>query len=164
MEQNGLKQLPDRGDHYCFGCSPINTSGLHMRFFTNGEALFSWVSVPDHLCGWKDFAHGGVITTILDEIMGWSAIYLLKSIVMTKSITIDFLKPVPAGCRLRAEARLVERPHEREVVVEGLLFSGEQTLCAKARGTFAIFPPGTAERLGILDEATKAYLGLVMSS
>ncbi|HIJ77138.1 MAG TPA: PaaI family thioesterase [Deltaproteobacteria bacterium] len=164
MERKGLKQLPSRGDHNCFGCSPVNPSGLHMRFFTDGEGLFSWVSVPDHLCGWKDLAHGGVITAILDEIMGWSAIYLLKCVVLTKSIAIDFVKPVHVGTLVRAEAKLAERTQEREVIVEGLLFDGEKTLCAKARGTFAVFAPEVAERLGIMDEATRAFIDLVNSS
>jgi uncharacterized protein (TIGR00369 family) len=134
-----------------------------MSFYTNGEALFSWVSVPAHLCGWGELAHGGVITTILDEIMGWSAIYLLKSITMTKSITVDFLKPVHIGRELRAEGRLVERISMKKVLMEGLLFEGEETLCATAKGTFAVFTEELAARKGMLGEDNREFLDLIKS-
>jgi len=164
VKRDGLKQLPSRGNHNCVGCSPTNPSGLKMRFYTNGEGLFSWVSVPSHLCGWGELAHGGVITIILDEIMGWSTIYLFKSMAMTKSITVDFLKPVHVGRELRAEGRLVERLNAKEVMMEGFLFEGEEKLCARAKGTFAVFTEEVAARMGMLDEASREFLNLIKSS
>ena len=59
-------QLPNRRDHNCFGCSPVNASGLQMTFYANETAVFSKVTVPEHLCGWNNLVHGGVLSTILD--------------------------------------------------------------------------------------------------
>ena len=129
-------QLPNRGDHNCFGCSPVNTSGLQMQFYTNEAAVYSKVTVPEHLCGWNNLVHGGVLTTILDEIMSWSAIYLLKRVAMTKSMTVDFLKPVYVGNPLKAE---------------GLVLEKKDVCCASATGTFAVFSPAVAKRLSITD-------------
>jgi acyl-coenzyme A thioesterase PaaI-like protein len=89
--QDNFKQLPNNRDHNCFGCSPVNSSGLQMTFYTNESAVYSNTTVPNHLCGWNNLVHGGVLTTIMDEIMSWAAIYLLKQVPMTKSITVDFL-------------------------------------------------------------------------
>ena len=158
MKRENLRLLPIRDNHHCFGCSPINPSGLHMRFYTDGEALFSWLSVPAHLSGWRDLVHGGVTTTILDEIMGWSAIYLLKTLCLTKSISIDFLKPVYVGRELQAEGRLLTVKSGREAVMEGFLLDSEGNLCSKAIGTFALFPPAMAERLGMMDDAVRMDL------
>jgi acyl-coenzyme A thioesterase PaaI-like protein len=144
-----LKTLPTRDNHNCFGCSPVNPSGLHMRFHTDGEALYSWLSVPSHFCGWSNFVHGGVITTILDEVMGWSAIYLLKTLTLTKSITVDFLKPIYINDELRAEGRISRRDNDREVLMEGLLYNSKGKLCSKAFGTFATFPPEVGARFGL---------------
>ena len=95
MEKNNdPKHLPNRETHNCFGCSPINASGLQMKFSTDESTVFSRLTVPDHLCGWDRLVHGGVISTILDEIMSWTGIYMLKQITMTKSMTVDFIKPV----------------------------------------------------------------------
>ena len=63
----GYKRLPNTETHNCFGCSPINPSGLQMKFFTDDKTVFARVTVPDHLCGWNNVIHGGVLTTMLDE-------------------------------------------------------------------------------------------------
>jgi acyl-coenzyme A thioesterase PaaI-like protein len=120
-----------------------------MRFHTDGEALYSWLTVSSQFCGWNDFVHGGVITTILDEVMGWSAIYLLKTLTLTKSITVNFLKPIHTNDELRAEGRISRRDGEREVLMEGLLYNSKETLCSKAYGTFATFPPDVAAKFGL---------------
>ena len=82
------KHLPNSATHNCFGCSPINPSGLQMNFYTNDSSVFSEVTVPKHLCGWNNLIHGGVLSTILDEIMSWAAIYLLKRITLRLSLSL----------------------------------------------------------------------------
>ena len=77
-----------------------------MRFFTDGRAVYSRLQVPGHLCGWSNIVHGGVVTTILDEIMSWAAICLLQRIAVTQRIEVEFLKPVQVGMELQAEGRV----------------------------------------------------------
>ncbi len=151
-KNNTLKMLPMRSNHRCFGCSPVNPAGLHMTFFTDEHSLCSFVNVPEHLSGWDRLVHGGVISTILDEIMGWSAIYLLKTLVLTKSIKVDFLKPVHIQTDLKAEGRVFEVTSEREAVMQGSLTNSAGELCARATGTFALFTPKAALKLGVVDE------------
>jgi len=64
-------------------------------------SVFSWLKVPDHLFGWDNLVHGGILSTILGEIMSWSALYLLKEMILTKSMTVAFVKPVFEGWSLR---------------------------------------------------------------
>ena len=151
LKSDSYLQLPDNRDHNCFGCSPLNTSGLRMTFYTNETAVYSKLVVPDHLCGWNNLVHGGVLTTIMDEIMSWAIIYLLKQIPMTKSISVDFLKPVYVGNPLKAEGTILDKKGKHEALVEGRLFNEEDVCCAKATGTFAVFSPAVAKRLSITD-------------
>ena len=144
-------QLPNRRDHNCFGCSPRNTSGLQMTFYTNKKAVYSKVKVPEHLCGWNNLVHGGVLTTILDEIMSWSAIYLLKRVPMTKSMTVDFLKPVYVGNSLKAEGTVTDKKGKHEALMEGRIYNKDDVCCARATATFAVFSPAVAKRLSITD-------------
>jgi uncharacterized protein (TIGR00369 family) len=144
-------RLPNRGDHNCFGCSPVNTSGLQMTFYTNEAAVYSKVTVPEHLCGWNNLVHGGVLTTIMDEIMSWAAIYLLKRVTMTKSIRVDFLKPVYVGNPLKAEGTVLDNKGKHEALMEGRIYNTDAVCCAKATGTFAVFSPAVAQRLSITD-------------
>ena len=145
------KKLPNNRDHNCFGCSPTNASGLQMAFLADETSVTSHVIVPEHLCGWNSLVHGGVMSTILDEIMSWAAIHILKQIPMTKSISVDFMKPVYVGHPLKAQGRVLEKISLREALMEGKIFNAEDVCCAKAKGTFAVFSPAIAKRLKITD-------------
>lgn len=149
---SGFKPVPNRSDHLCFGCGPRNPYGLKMKFYSDEKVVVSWVTVPEHLCGWDNLVHGGVITTILDEIMSWSAIYLLKRFILTKSIRVDFLKPLCVGQRLRAEGSVESVAGGREASVTGVICDPDGRPCARSQGTFAIMAPRVAGRMGIMDQ------------
>jgi len=151
LKNEDFTLLPNRSDHNCFGCSSKNTSGLRMTFYTNQTAVYSKITVPDHLCGWNNLVHGGVLTTIMDEIMSWATIYLLKRVPMTKSIAVDFLKPVYVGSPLKAEGTILDKKGKHEALMEGRIYSEDDVCCAKASGTFAVFSPAVAKRLSITD-------------
>ncbi len=149
-----LQKLPNREDHMCFGCGPRNQSGLKMEFFTDGMRVVSTLVVPGHLCGWDTMVHGGVISTVLDEIMSWAAIHLLKRIILTKSMNVDFFRPVQILSEITAEGRVLESVSEREAILEGLLYNSKGELCARSRGCFALFTVESAKRLGVLNQET----------
>jgi uncharacterized protein (TIGR00369 family) len=134
----------------------VNPSGLQMRFFTDGSAVYSRVKVPEHLCGWSNIVHGGVLTTILDEVMSWSAIILLKRIALTRGIAVEFIKPVQVGGELKAEGR-VRESGKNDAVTEGVLYDASGEPCARASATFKVFSPAVARRLAIADEASIAW-------
>ena len=147
-----LRELSNRDDHNCFGCSPTNAYGLRMKFFTDEKALFSWLTIAGHLCGWDNLVHGGVLAAILDEIMGWTAIHFLKKFALTHSMTVEFHKPVHIGEQIRVEGRVLEVRGRRQASVEGYLYKGENTLCAKSTGTFRLFTTEAIVRLGVMEE------------
>jgi uncharacterized protein (TIGR00369 family) len=151
LKSDPYMQLPNNRDHSCFGCSPLNPSGLQMTFYTNETAVYSKLTVPEHLCGWNNLVHGGVLSTILDEIMSWATIYLLKQVPMTKSISVDFLKPVYVGNPLKAEGTVLDKKGKHAALMEGRIYNKDDVCCAKATGTFAVFSPAVAKRLRITD-------------
>jgi len=149
MNKDHLKEIISR-DAHCFGCSQKNPHGLKMRFYADDTTIYSWPKVPDYLCGWDGIVHGGVLSTILDEIMSWSAIYNLHRVVMTKTMTVDFVKPVYIADELRVEGRVIEQPNKREVIVEGEIYKEDNVLCARSRGTFAVFTAKAVKRMKIM--------------
>lgn len=151
IDKSNLKKLPNRSNHNCFACSPINSKGLRMEFYTDEKSVMSWVTVPEHLCGWNQLVHGGVISTMLDEVMSWSAIYLLKKIILTKSITVDFIKPIYINRELFVKGSVVEVKFDRQAIMEGFIYI-ENTLCAASKGTFVLLNPETAKRMGFVDD------------
>ncbi len=90
------KILIDDGN--CFACGTGNPVGLKLKFRIepgSGIAVCEKV-IADHFNGWKGAAHGGIITTLLDETM----VYACTStgiFTVTGSIQVKFHKPVPTG-------------------------------------------------------------------
>jgi uncharacterized protein (TIGR00369 family) len=153
MKNNrNYKELHNSGIHNCFGCSPSNKLGLKMKLFTDEEAVYSWLSVPDYLGGWKNIVHGGIVSTILDEIMGWAGLYLLKKVSLTNTMTVHFIRAVLVGERLKAEGRVIDFDGERNASVEGFLYNEKNVLCAKAKGNFTTLSPKLAKRLGMMTD------------
>jgi uncharacterized protein (TIGR00369 family) len=134
-----------------------------MTFWADETNVTSTVTVPQHLCGWNNLVHGGVLSTILDEIMSWAAIHLLKQVPMTKSISIDFIKPVYVGNPLKVQGRVLDKISRREALMEGNIFNADNACCAKATGTFAIFSPAVAKRLQITDNESLRWFEQVFS-
>ena len=135
-----------------------------MKFYTNEQSVFTWLTVPDHLCGWNNLVHGGVLSTILDEVMSWTAMYLLKHITMTRSMTVEFLKPVYVGNRLKAEGSVVERKRKRNVLMEGSIHDAEGDCCARSTASFALLSPAVARRMGVMDEASLEWFERVIDA
>jgi hypothetical protein len=90
IDPNVLKSIPNSENQTCFACGPNNPSGLKMKFSTDGKRVYSLIHAPSTMTGWDQTVHGGILTTMLDEVMGWGVICLLKKIGITKSITVDF--------------------------------------------------------------------------
>lgn len=147
-----LKYLPPRSDGKCFACGPDNPIGLKMKFYTDETAIMSWISIPEDLCGWNTIAHGGILSAMLDEVMSWTAIYFLKKLILTKSITVNFIKPVSVGQELKVVGKVREHVSEREAIMEGSIYH-DGMLCSSSEGKFALFTPEIARKLKIMTES-----------
>ncbi len=148
----GFKMLPlsERGRGFASGAA--NPHGLKMKLYSNGESLYSPLSVPDYMSGWNRVVHGGIVSTILDEIMGWGAIYLLQKIVFTKNINVEFIKPLFVGEPLEVRSRVAERVNEGEALMAAELFNDSGEKCATASGTFRLFSLERARETGFFEE------------
>lgn len=147
-----LTPIPNSADQTCFGCGARNPHGLHMQFSTDGERVYTFMKVSGTMTGWDKTVHGGILTTILDEIMGWSVIYLLKKIGMTQSMTIDFRKAVNAHERLTIVGSIREKQSERSATMKGAIYDARDTRCVEATGDFTTMRPKAAIRLGLVGE------------
>ncbi|MBU4317980.1 MAG: PaaI family thioesterase [Proteobacteria bacterium] len=163
-KKTAVRSLPGSSNLGCFGCSSENSHGLKMTFYTDGLAVFSDIKVPSHMSGWNQMVHGGILSVILDEIMSWAVLNLLKKMGMTKTMTIEFLKPVSIHDQLRAEGRPIETLGRHEAMVEGFVFNQKGELCAKSKGTFALLSAKLATRMGIVDQDTLAGIENIINA
>lgn len=105
--------------HHCFACGTLNTHGLHLDLHV--ERGRSWVELPyeARFQGWDGIAHGGILATILDEVMAW-ALVGEDSWGLTARLAIDFKQPVRVDQRIRAEG-WITRSRRRIVDTEARL-------------------------------------------
>ena len=156
--REGARKLPDLENSYCFGCGPSNKHGLKMQFYSDDTSVFSWFTVPEHYCGWKNLVHGGVISTLLDEIMGRAMFYILRSLGMTRKISIDFLQPVFIGKEIKLQGCIREVTNAREAMIEGILSNETGEVCAKAHGYYILFSPEKIRMMGTVADNVLAWL------
>lgn len=105
------------GGHYegCFGCGQEHGLRLEIRAGDGVSVTAEFTVDPIHQ-GAPGLAHGGVLTSALDETLG-SLSWLQRVIAVTGRLETDFLRPVPVGTVLHLGAR-VTAVHGRKIYSE----------------------------------------------
>jgi uncharacterized protein (TIGR00369 family) len=134
-------------DNLCFCCGADNEKGLHLAItYPEPGSAETTLVVPDWFSGWRDMTHGGLLSTILDEIMAHACIGMggPADAAVTAEMTVRFVQPVQTGCRIRATGRVTE-VRGRIVRTEGQLFGadGEPAATSTARFVVATKKPAT---------------------
>jgi uncharacterized protein (TIGR00369 family) len=132
----GVSQVPDDGrvyrfvvdPHHCFVCGELNKRGLRAAIYATTGLAWTEVTLGSDFVGWSDKAHGGILATLLDEVMGW-ALFEHDCWGVTAELTVRYLKPVDVSHRLRVEGEVVEatrrlfRTHGRIVDEDGAVLA-----------------------------------------
>ena len=138
------EEIKQRSQH-CFGCGPENPQGLHLTFIlVTNEAGQLTATTSVELTrlheGPPGYIHGGIIATLLDEAMS-KLNRPLNVLAMTRSLSVDYLRPSPLGVPLQLIARHI-RQDGRKILHEADLLDQDGTQLAHAEGFFLVIPPG----------------------
>ena len=139
VEDKELSLYEDLG---CFGCSPTNPVGLHLRFWLRDNTVYTRYRIPARYHGAPGIAHGGIVAAILDELSCVAALAISKCYVVTGEISVRYLKPCPVDAELDISAHITNREHPRYLVIEAEVRQGDVIL---ARSTGRFFPQMRAE-------------------
>lgn len=117
----------------CFACGKENPVGLRLDFHLEGEEYVTRFEVKPEYQGWSQMVHGGLLATVLDEVM--TRLLWEKGISsVTARLEVRYRKPVPVGSVLEVRSRLVRhRPPLLELEAAATLPDG--TVVAEAKGT-----------------------------
>jgi hypothetical protein len=125
-------------DHYCICCGDKNPMGFKMKFCFEGVKIFSEAIIPKEFQGFNDVVHGGILGTLLDELM--VNLYWLKG---TKVVTVEYqvrLKtPCPTGKRVLLSAWPIEEKRQLHYVAatahleDGTLVAEATAKCMKIK-------------------------------
>ncbi len=125
--------------HHCFACGTLNAHGLRLDLHLERGRAWTELRLDRRFEGWEGIAHGGIVATLLDEVMAWS---LISSDAwgVTARMALDFRRPVAIGEPIRADGRLVEA-RRRLFRTEARLETVAGLLLATATGTYLAAPP-----------------------
>ena len=121
-------------DHNCFACGDTNPIGMRLHIeLGEGTASTTWTPGRDFV-GWEDKVHGGLLATLLDEVMAWAP-SSYDSWAVTAEMNIRYRSPANPGEELTARA-WVEQRRRRIYHVRGEVRGADGRLIAQAEGRF----------------------------
>lgn len=123
----------------CLVCGEHNPHGYHRRLSVDGGIVSLTYTPHEHDAGYRHIVHGGVLMTLADEVMTWSAILALRGMAVAAEMTTRLHAPSAAGVPLRVEARVV-RATRRLVLTEGRVITGDGLLVASTSGKYMPVP------------------------
>jgi len=112
-----MTELPHT--HSCFVCGESNAIGLNLRFETDGHIVRTrFTPRPEHV-GFKQVVHGGIIATLLDEIMAWAMAVGARRFGYCAELTVRYLKPLRPGEEVLVFGELVANRGNRVFDTKG---------------------------------------------
>lgn len=127
----------------CFVCGRENPVGLKLQFYEEPEAnqVRADIVIPDEYQGYPGVAHGGIVSTILDEISGRAAMMeeAGQRLLVTLRMTVRFRRPTPTESSLTAVGWL-ERKSGMGAKVAGEIRLADGTVTASCT-SLLVEPP-----------------------
>ncbi|MBL7175324.1 MAG: PaaI family thioesterase [Desulfobacteraceae bacterium] len=151
-------ELPKIEGHYCFACGTANPIGLNLHFYRVGDLICTEVTLGKYHVGWQNMAHGGIISTLLDEVMSWTIIYTKKVFFVTRKMEVKYIKPVLINVPLTIKGRLMEEVRKPFIAAKAELIDDQGTVRAKSNGRFASL---SKEERSLIPEDMKKQFSLL---
>jgi uncharacterized protein (TIGR00369 family) len=127
----------------CFVCGRDNPLGLRLSSFVDtdtGQVQTTFTPLPQHI-GFDQIIHGGILATLLDELMVWAAIWASGKACVAGELSLRFLQKATPNQSLKAVGTIA-RNRSRLIETTGELFDGEKLICT---ATAKYVPMGVAE-------------------
>jgi uncharacterized protein (TIGR00369 family) len=119
----------------CFVCGQDNPRGFQLRSrLEDGRVVLEYRTKPTDV-GYKHTVHGGILMTLLDEVMTWSAILASHGVCVAAEMTTRLKAPVETGRTLRVEG-WITRHTRRLNLTEGRVLDDLGNLIAEASGKY----------------------------
>ncbi len=139
--------LKPNPENICFGCGGANVRGMQLTFEQDDAAnkIRGAFRLGPEYQGGAGFIHGGIIATVLDEVMG-KVCHFRGVRAVTAELGVEYLKPVPVDVDLLIEGYETEM-NGRNIRIAGEIRDQSGQLLARGKGRFVIIgqkQPGNA--------------------
>ena len=120
----------------CFACGKDNPIGLKLDIKLDEDAAITHFELNENYVGWDNIVHGGIIATILDEVMAWISIYK-DYWVVTKELKVQYKLPVKINTKYKAVGR-IKKVEGRYVYCEAFIIDEKGKIYSKGEGIYAV--------------------------
>jgi acyl-coenzyme A thioesterase PaaI-like protein len=117
----------------CFGCGKSNPFGLKLKFKWDGKTASAEFTPGENLQGWSGVLHGGITACVLDEAMGWAALFA-GTYNVTAKMQVRYRQVVPIGKTYRISCTITNKT-KRLVETEAFLTDENGKVYAEATST-----------------------------
>jgi uncharacterized protein (TIGR00369 family) len=133
-----MRELPHT--HHCFVCGESNATGLKLRFTTDGRVVQTRFRPCAAHIGFRGIVHGGILTTVLDEIMVWACAVPTRRFAFCAELTVRFLNPVRPDGEIIATSEMLANRKNRIFEAKATLADPSGQLFAEATGKYLPIP------------------------
>ena len=91
----------------CFACGPKNPIGLKLKIEGDANRVSTTFLPTTEHEGWEGIVHGGIVATLLDEVIAWVCVKNGISAV-TARLDLRFRTPAKVGEEISAHAEIIE--------------------------------------------------------
>lgn len=128
---------PDERNTWCFACGRDNPISLKMKFCVEGDKYVSrFTAGPEHQ-SYDGIVHGGILSTLLDEIMGRYPYSVKREHTVTARLEVRYRKPTPIGQELTVTGWIVSK-RGRIYETAGTVALPDGTVTAEAKATLMV--------------------------
>ena len=122
----------------CFGCGGANDDGMKLTFDQDNEKrrIVGRFVLGERYQGGGGMAHGGIIATLLDEVMG-KVCRFREARAVTAELNVEYLKPVDVQNEIVVEGWETEQKG-RNLFHVGEIRSAAGEVLARGKGRFVI--------------------------
>jgi len=119
----------------CFVCGESNPRGLQLKSrLDDGKVILDYTTRETDL-GWKHAVHGGVLMTLLDEVMTWAAMIASARPCVAAELTVRLVAPAEPDQELRAES-VVPESGRKVIATDAKVYGPGGAVVAKATGKY----------------------------
>jgi acyl-coenzyme A thioesterase PaaI-like protein len=142
-----MKLLPHTRS--CFVCGEANPAGLKLRFETDGRVVQTrFVPRAEHV-GFRQTVHGGLIATLLDEIMVWACAVQTKRFAFCAELSVRFIGLVRPDDQLLACGELVGNRRGKLFEARAELKNQTGVVLATATGKYLPIKQGDVRQMAM---------------
>jgi acyl-coenzyme A thioesterase PaaI-like protein len=126
-------------DNYCFVCGQDNPKGfkIKVRYLEDETAAETELSLAKEFQGWADVIHGGILSTMLDELMA-QAVWHFAGPGLTLGMEVRFHAPLKPDEPIRVKGVMHTQNGSRRLAEGEIIRLSDNVLIATGKSRFLL--------------------------